>query len=282
MILVNGGIGHFDPPSGDGSEGEQEPNEGSDSPRSQDSEREEGAEEVGFDDGYGPPMPKGELAEMLREQKRIDDVEPNFCLNLLLISTYHQTLLGGGSWGAKAKKTMREKHFLSPAQYRQLDAPTLRGTKLNMAVKGMEFGGLSSTLLQLHQQVRVVAKFGLREYETFLMMSRKWKDWSSVATRDQEGAMLPDFIFAKAEDFEVNRKGDDDKVRDIVTAMAKTGGAEAHAKLIIQQNRALRQQRDQYSHLLDLFEVARGLADDGKDFQKYLMGLHWDLLQHLG
>ena len=269
----------FGLPSGDGSEGEQEPPEDSDS---QGSEREDGAEEVGFDDGYGPPMPREELAEMLREQKRIDDVEPNFFLNPPLITAYHQTLLGGGSWGAKAKKTMREKHFLSPAQYRQLDAPTLRGTKLNMAVKGMDFGGLSSTLLQMHQQIRVVAKFGLREYETFLMMSRKWKDWSSVATRDQEGAVLPDFIFAKAEDFEVNRKGDDDKVRDIVTAMAKTGGAEAHAKLIIQQNRALRQQRDQYSHMLDLFEVARGLADDGKDFQKYLMGLHWDLLQHLG
>ena len=269
----------FGLPSGDGSEGEQEPPEDSDS---QGSEREDGAEEVGFDDGYGPPMPREELAEMLREQKRIDDVEPNFFLNPPLITAYHQTLLGGGSWGAKAKKTMREKHFLSPAQYRQLDAPTLRGTKLNMAVRGMDFGGLSSTLLQLHQQIRVVAKFGLREYETFLMMSRKWKDWSSVATRDQEGAMLPDFIFAKAEDFEVNRKGDDDKVRDIVTAMAKTGGAEAHAKLIIQQNRALRQQRDQYSHMLDLFEAARGLADDGKDFQKYLMGLHWDLLQHLG
>ena len=227
-------------------------------------------------------MSKGELEEMLREQKRIDDVEPNFFLNPPLISTYHQTLLGGGSWGPKAKKAMREKYFLSPAQYRQLDAPTLRGTKLNMAVKGLEFGGLSSTLLQLHQQVRVVAKFGLREYEIFLGMTRRWKGWSSVATRDQEGAMLPAFLFAKPEDIEVNRKGDGEKVKDIVTAMTKTGGAEAHAKLIIQQSRALRQQREQYSHMLDLFETARGLADDGKDFQKYLMGLHWDLLQHLG
>ena len=82
MILVTERIDHYDLPSDDGSEDEQEPNEGFDSPRSQDSEREEGAEEVGFDDGYGPPMSKGELVEMLREQKRIDDVEPNFCRSL--------------------------------------------------------------------------------------------------------------------------------------------------------------------------------------------------------
>ena len=227
-------------------------------------------------------MSKGELEEMLREQKRVDDVEPNFFLNPPLISTYHQTLLGGGSWGPKTKKTMREKYFLSPAQYRQLDAPTLRGTKLNMAVKGLEFGGLSSTLLQLHQQVRVVAKFGLREYEIFLGMTRRWKDWSSVATRDQEGALLPAFLFAKPEDIEVNRKGDEKKVKDIVTAMARTGGAAAHARLIIQQSRALRQQQEQYSRMLDLFETARGLANDGRDFQRYLLDLHWDLLQHLG
>ena len=227
-------------------------------------------------------MSKGELEEMMWEQKRVDDVEPNFFLNPPLISTYHQTLLGGGSWGPEAKKTMREKYFLSPAQYHQLDAPTLKGTKLNMAVKGLEFGGLSSTLLQLHQQVRVVAKFGLREYEIFLGMTRRWKGWSSVATRDQEGAMLPAFLFTKPEDIEVDRKGDGEKVKDIVNAMARTGGAEAHAKLVIQQGRALRQQQEQYSRLLDLFETARGLAGDGRDFQRYLLDLHWDLLQHLG
>ena len=138
---------------------------------------------------------------------------------------------------------MKEKYFLSPAQYRMLDAPTLRGTKLNMAVKGLEFGGLSSTLLRLHQQVRAVAKFGLREYETFLGMSRRWKDWTVVETRDETGALLPAFILAKPDDFKV--RSEEDKLRNLVAAMGEPGGAEAHAKLLIRQGRALQEHKEQ-------------------------------------
>ena len=45
----------------------------------------------------------------------------------------------------------------------RLKAASLKGTKLNMANKGLEFVGLSSTLYQIHVQVRTVAKFGLKE-----------------------------------------------------------------------------------------------------------------------
>ena len=61
---------------------------------------------------------------------------------------------------------MREKYYLPREQYTKMEAPTLRGTKLNMAVKGLDFGGLSKTLLHLHQQARDVAKLGLREHKT--------------------------------------------------------------------------------------------------------------------
>ena len=49
----------------------------------------------------------------------------------------------------------------------------LRGTKLNMAIKGLGFGTLSKTLLSLHQQARDVAKLGLREHKTLLGIIRR-------------------------------------------------------------------------------------------------------------
>ena len=45
-----------------------------------------------------------------------------------------------------------------------MEAPTLKGTKLNLAIKGLDFCGLSKTLLHLHQQARDNAKLGLREH----------------------------------------------------------------------------------------------------------------------
>ena len=72
---------------------------------------------------------------------------------------------------------MREKYYLSREQYTKMEAPTLKGTKLNMAIKGLDFGALSKTLLSLHQQARDVAKLGLREHETLLAVSRKAKKW---------------------------------------------------------------------------------------------------------
>ena len=59
---------------------------------------------------------------------------------------------------------MEEKYYLSRNQYNKMEAPTLKGTKLNMAIKGLDFGGLSKTLLHLHQEARDMAKPGLREH----------------------------------------------------------------------------------------------------------------------
>ena len=58
---------------------------------------------------------------------------------------YFQTLLGGGTWTVKVCKNMREKYFLSRDQYVKMEAPTLRGTKLNMAVKGLDFSTISKS-----------------------------------------------------------------------------------------------------------------------------------------
>ena len=64
-------------------------------------------------------------------------------LNPVLVVKYHKALLGGGAWSKKIRKTFQEKYFLSRAPYKQMEAPTLRGTKLNMGIKGSNFIPLS-------------------------------------------------------------------------------------------------------------------------------------------
>ena len=45
---------------------------------------------------------------------------------------------------------MREKYYLSREQYSKMEAPTLKGTELNMAIKCIDFCNLSKNLLSLH------------------------------------------------------------------------------------------------------------------------------------
>ena len=65
-----------------------------------------------------------------------------------------QELLGGGVWTAKIKKKMREKYFISRSQFVKMEAPSLKGTRLNTAVKSVDVSGASKTLLVIHQGVR--------------------------------------------------------------------------------------------------------------------------------
>ena len=255
----------------------------------EDQESGESGEEDETEDAHGLQLSKEEVLEAMKDAKRIDDKEPNMILNPALITSFHKGLLGGGAWGTKARKAMKEKYFLSKGQFRKMDAPTLRGTKLNMAIKGMEFGGLSKTLLHLHQQARDVAKLGLREYESFIFMNKKAKDWVSTATHDEDGKELPEFVLAKPEQFEANNDGDDAKVAGFVAMVSKPGGAEAQAKIAIQQRRALRQNAEQYKSLLEMFQSARDLVNvltmrdaEGVGVQESVMAMHWDLLQNLG
>ena len=74
-----------------------------------------------------------------------------------------QELLGGGVWTAKIKKKMREKYFISRGQFLKMEATSLRGTRLNSAMKSVDVSGASKTLLEIHHGVRDVVELGLRE-----------------------------------------------------------------------------------------------------------------------
>ena len=71
---------------------------------------------------------------------------------------------------------MREKYFLSEEQYSKMEVPTLRGTKLNMVIRSLNFGPLGKTLLGLHQQARDV---GAQDPSV-----QSQKDYEVVSNRD--------------------------------------------------------------------------------------------------
>ena len=126
--------------SGD-SRSEEEEERYSADPESQESG--ESGEEDETEDAHGLQLSKEEMLGAMEDAKRIDNKEPNMTLNPALVASLHMGLLGGGAWSTKARKAVKEKYFLSEGQFRKTGAPTLRGTKLNMAIEDMGFGGLS-------------------------------------------------------------------------------------------------------------------------------------------
>ena len=68
------------------------------------------------------------------------------------------------------RKVMQKKYFLLEEQYSKMVAPLLRGTKLNLAIRSLDFRPLGKTLHILHQQARDVAKLSLREHKILLTM----------------------------------------------------------------------------------------------------------------
>ena len=137
----------------------------------------------------GAQLSKRDLREELKLVKRVDDISPNIKLNPELIAKFHKTLLGGGQWVSKVRKTMRERYYLPHDQYMRMEAPSLRGSKLNMAIRGLDFGTLGKTLLNLHQNTRDVMKIALRSHEILLSNSRKARKWEPIETHDAKGGI---------------------------------------------------------------------------------------------
>ena len=92
-------------------------------------------------DIYGLLVLKDELADWTR--KGSTTLTPSCTQNPNMLGTYFKSVLGGSAWGANPKKIIREMYFMCPDHSHRLKATSLRGTKLNMAIKGLEFVGLS-------------------------------------------------------------------------------------------------------------------------------------------
>ena len=117
----------------------------------QDSDREKSSEvlyseeldgvDVVIKDIYGLLVLKDELPDWTRKGSTI--LTPTCRQNPIMLDTYFKSILGGSAWGAKPKKIIREKYFMSPDHSHRLKAASLKGTKLNMAIKGLEFAGLT-------------------------------------------------------------------------------------------------------------------------------------------
>ena len=107
----------------------------------------------------------------------------------------------------------------------------LQGTKLNMAIKGLSFGTLSKTLLNLHQQARDMAKLEPQEHKTLLAVSRRAKRWQPIETHDELGNVLIDFSHSNPGDFDVKGKEDKEEITELMADMAVKDGSRTFAKL---------------------------------------------------
>ena len=134
-----------------------------------------------------------------------------------------QVLLGGGAWTAKSKKKFKKKYFVSREQYVKMEAPSLKGTKLYSAIRGIDTGGPSRTLFALHQGVRDVAKLGLKEYENLLAMSTVTKDWEGVVTHDDQNNLLAEYRPWQPSDFTIGGDEDEAKINDEIHKIKKVG-----------------------------------------------------------
>ena len=142
------------------------------------SEEDEPKTDAVIKDIYGPFVPKVKMAKLMAGNKRIDTINDNFCINPAIFNIYKKDIL---------------------------KLPSLMGTKLNMAISGF-----SSTLLNMHCQMRVMAKFGLDEYQTFLTNSSVWDSWDEFETRDKDGDTLPEY--RSLDKVDINLKEHDKKV----------------------------------------------------------------------
>ena len=66
---------------------------------------------------------------------------------------------------------MKEKYFVPHNQYKRTRAPTMKGTLLYSAVRGLDGQGHSRTLHEVHQGLRNVTRLGLKGYKSLLAMN---------------------------------------------------------------------------------------------------------------
>ena len=64
------------------------------SPTSHDSRRSDNEVDFVVEDVYGILIPKGDLHELMKDKKRIDNVEPNFFVNPAMCETYFKQVQG--------------------------------------------------------------------------------------------------------------------------------------------------------------------------------------------
>ena len=92
-------------------------------------------------------------------------------LNEALMDLYHEDLLGGGTWTAKVRQRKKERYSVPHNQYEETRAPTMKGTLIYSAIRGLNLEDHTRTLHELHQELRGVTRLGLKAYENLLAMS---------------------------------------------------------------------------------------------------------------
>ena len=125
-------------------------------------------------------------------------------------------------WTAKIEKKMREKYFISRSQFHKMEAPSLKGARLNTVVKS-DVSGASKTLLMIHHGVKDVVKLGLREQESLLAVDILTGDRVPVMTHSEKGEFLPDYHPKTPDDIVVGGEDGEEKIAMAIGDLQKDG-----------------------------------------------------------
>ena len=163
-----------------------------------------------------------------------------------------------------------------------MEAQTIRGTKLNMVIKGRDFSPLSKSLLFLHQQARDVVNLSLREQEIILANSRRARKWDPIETHNREGNPFPDYSYTNLVDFKIT-EDNEEEITDMMKELTANNGPKTLAKEAIKLRKALRAKQEQYLGVLRMFteakDIAKILKSEGEGGITGAVDIHWDLLQ---
>ena len=138
------------------------------------------------------------LAKAYSGYFREDRKEVSLALDPESISMYFKTVLGTGDFDKKAAERMRDRYYLSEAQFKQLAPPDLTGTRLHV-VKNLDFSALSAKLAALHGRVREATKVQLRLQEV-LAENRPELDLYPLKDKqlkDKEGRWHEDYALSQ-------------------------------------------------------------------------------------
>ena len=154
-----------------------------------------------------------------------------------------------------------------------------RGTKLNKAIKGLNFSTLSKTLVGLYQQARGVVKLGLREHKILLHNSRRARKWTLFKTHDELSKVFIKYSHSSPGDFAVKGKKDKEEIAETLPELQIKGGPRRLAIENIKLKRELGAQQGQFAKMLKMYTGAREMAKVLKSKDGRAMDLHWDLLK---
>ena len=154
--------------------------------------------------------------------------------------------------------------------------PSLRGTKLNMAIRSLDFGPLGKTRLTPTSKRCSQAQSARAQDPSY--NARRARKWSPIVTHDGLGNVSIDFAHSGPDNFMVKGTEDEEEIADMLAELQIEGEPETLATENIQLKQALGAQQDQFTKMLNMYMGTREMVKILKARDGGAVEIHSDLL----